>query len=73
VNDPVEMSEEEYAARQERIKDELREKLKFREDHPFYHLCRRCIGLTKVVAVAMLVEVITFYPTHELFKWIGVL
>lgn len=39
--------------------------------HPIMHLCRKCLSLTRVVAIAMIVEVITFYPTHLLFERLG--
>ena len=39
--------------------------------HPFYHFCRKCINLVKVMLVAFVVEVLMFYPTHLLFHELG--
>jgi hypothetical protein len=41
------------------------------QDHPFYHFCRKCLNLGKVMLVAFIVEVAMFYPTHLLFHELG--
>lgn len=41
--------------------------------HPIWHLCQRYMGFGKVIAVALVVEVLTFWPTHWLFHELGLL
>jgi hypothetical protein len=35
--------------------------------------CRFCLSKTKVVLIAMIVEVVTFIPTHALMAWLGLI
>lgn len=56
-----------------RVYDQERDFLDVGEEkiHPFYHVCRKCINACKVFAIASIVELILFWPTHKLFHELG--
>lgn len=37
------------------------------------HGCKFCLSKTKVVVIAMLVEIVVFVPTHMLMEWLGLM
>jgi len=39
--------------------------------HPFYHFCRKCLNGGKVLFIAVVVEAVTFWPTHYIFERLG--